>query len=423
MSVTASHNPRLPVAAFVLTLLGLVALLVTPIGVRQHVDRLHAEIDEKVEQSREKVFQAAGSAREIQSYVYRLYFLSGAKTRIVSLEQLDQMEQEWRDRNADDSALDAGGEAALQHWKRGKAVLYQWFDAYKDPNHLPDAQDSETVERNDALLTQAMNELKMAREAIEARQKSLRQEIDSIHRWQIRITVPLTLICLLLAALSWRNLASLQRAWIREQEVTARLEVAIQETNHRIKNNLQVVSSLLDMQMIEAEEAIPKAALKGIVQQVKAVAAVHDFLSKERRETRVQGDQMLAKLVELVAQPAGLLVRLEAEAVGLEVKQATALALITNELLLNAGKHGATEAMVCIRSEGNTATLQVTDNGPGFPPSFDPDRDSNLGIALVSTLARHDLDGEVVFQTRDGAFIEITFPLQVHAENKEPLKK
>jgi two-component sensor histidine kinase len=93
------------------------------------------------------------------------------------------------------------------------------------------------------------------------------------------------------------------------------------------------------------------------------------------------------------------------------VRQATAIALITNELLLNSGKHGATEARVVMKADGTSAHLQVTDNGPGFPPDFDAAQNANLGLTLVDTLTRHDLQGEVAYTTDGGAKVEVTFPL------------
>jgi two-component sensor histidine kinase len=209
----------------------------------------------------------------------------------------------------------------------------------------------------------------------------------------------------------WRNFQNLRHSWTREQEATARLTVAIKETNHRIKNNLQVVCSLLDVQLLESDETISRQAIEETVQQVRAIAAVHDFLSHEMRDATVQGDLLLKRLVALTATPAQLSIHLEASAVALEVKQATALALIANELLLNAGKHGATEATVRMRSEGQNVCFQVSDNGPGFAADFDPIAHANLGLSLVGTLVRHDLGGDVAYHTRNGAEISITFPL------------
>ncbi|HLK56049.1 MAG TPA: sensor histidine kinase [Chthonomonadaceae bacterium] len=417
MFASVPHNPRLPVAALVLALLGLLALLVIPIVARHASDQLHNQIEDQVEPTHDAIHRAISSVYEIHTVLDELYFFPDQSSpQAVTLGRYQALVQDWRQLIAEDKTVVAGGPMAVQHWQSGVAILNQWLDRYGDGREAGN-KNSDTMHQSNLLFKQGINQLILAQIETERTQTALRQEINTISRVQVSFTVPLAAICLLLALLFWRNLVSLRQSWLREQEANARLEVAIQETNHRIKNNLQVVSSLLDMQMLEAEETIPKAALSELVHQVKAIAAVHDFLSHEMRGSRVQGDRMLEKLVHLVAQPAGLDIRLEAESVGLEVKQATALALITNELLLNSGKHGATEAVVCIRmEEGNRARLQVADNGPGFPASFDPLRDSNLGIALVDTLTRHDLEGDVAFQTQNGALVEITFPLSSSPE-------
>src|SRR5207244_9857770 len=106
--------------------------------------------------------------------------------------------------------------------------------------------------------------------------------------------------------------------------------------------------------------------------------------------------------VSLTAGPASVEVQLEADPALLSVKQATATALIANELLLNAGKHGATRATVRLRAQDGRARLMVEDNGPGFPAGFDPAHDASLGVALVDTLARTDLAGDVDFRNERG---------------------
>jgi hypothetical protein len=113
-------------------------------------------------------------------------------------------------------------------------------------------------------------------------------------------------------------------------------------------------------------------------------------------------------------------VEVDTEAIALALKQATAVALIANELLQNAGKHGATRARVFMKATGPVAQLRVIDNGPGFPPDFDVSRDANLGLSLVDTLARHDLRGNVLFANDSGARVEVTFPLEAAAELRPP---
>jgi len=127
------------------------------------------------------------------------------------------------------------------------------------------------------------------------------------------VVTPLAIICFALASLAWMNVRTLRLAWQREQETANHLKVAVQESNHRIKNNLQVIGALIDMQIQDVPgSSVPKTALEDVVHQVRAVAAVHDFFSHELRSDLIAGDQMLRRLVELTASPIGLQVEIEA---------------------------------------------------------------------------------------------------------------
>jgi len=64
-----------------------------------------------------------------------------------------------------------------------------------------------------------------------------------------------------------------------------------------------------------------------------------------------------------------------------------------------------------MKTAGTVAWLRVSDNGPGFPPDFDATVNANLGLALVDTLARHDLQGDLLCSNDGGATVEVTFPL------------
>ena len=266
-------------------------------------------------------------------------------------------------------------------------------------------------EREENLFRTGLTALGEARDEAANQQERLRKKQQWLNTAQVTIVTPMAIICFALAFLAWMNLRTLQQTWMREREVSGQLAVAVKESNHRRKNNLQVIGALIDMQIQEPGTVVAKSSLEQIVHQVRAVAAVHDFFSHELKSDQIQCDQMLRRLIDLTASPIGLQVNLEIEAIALAVKQATAVALITNELLLNSGKHGATEARVIMKTTGSVARLRVSDNGPGFPSDFDAALNANLGLALVDTLARHDLQGHILFDNDPGARVEVTFPL------------
>jgi PAS domain S-box-containing protein len=124
----------------------------------------------------------------------------------------------------------------------------------------------------------------------------------------------------------------------------ARLQQAMAETNHRIKNNLQVVAALVDLQAEEAG-SLPADAVQKLSIHIKTLAHLHDFLTQEATRgeelTYISAQETLAKLVPLIqATVSGRLVSFTSDAVRLPTKQSSSLALIVNELISNALKHG-----------------------------------------------------------------------------------
>ena len=199
-----------------------------------------------------------------------------------------------------------------------------------------------------------------------------------------------------------------------EQQTSARLTEAYAETHHRVKNNLQVIAALLDVRAMDAQEgrAVTGEDLIRLTGQVRAIAAVHDFLSHSHAAMTVWSRELLRRLVPMATVAAGVQGVWDCQDVKLTVKQGTALALSVNELVSNCGKHGASRARVWLGVQGENVVLEVTDDGPGFPEGFDPDRNCNQGMELLLSLARRDLLGTAEFATVDGGGrVTIRFPI------------
>ncbi|MCW3101094.1 MAG: signal transduction histidine kinase [Chthonomonadaceae bacterium] len=226
------------------------------------------------------------------------------------------------------------------------------------------------------------------------------------------------------------------------QALNADLQRAIAETHHRVKNNLQVVSALLEMQMDETPDAIPRPAIQERLTQIKSIALVHDLLARNHAQGQeVDAMQVLTNLLPLLA--AGMQkedtpspIRLEGEpgSIDLPTKAATGLALVVTELVSNAVKHASprqerstTDAAITVRltrEPYELLQLVVEDNGPGFPEGFDADADANLGLELVASIVANDLLGEInygnrTFDTADGlegGRVVIVFPARPGVE-------
>ena len=123
---------------------------------------------------------------------------------------------------------------------------------------------------------------------------------------------------------------------------------------------------------------------------------------------------VLDKLLPMLEQTAwNKVVRYSIEDARLTSKVCVSLALILNELVTNAFKHGNKEADILFQVEGAEARLVVSDDGPGFPEGFDPLQAAHMGLELVESLLRADLKGHSTYSTRPegGGRVVVTFPL------------
>jgi two-component system, sensor histidine kinase PdtaS len=186
----------------------------------------------------------------------------------------------------------------------------------------------------------------------------------------------------------------------------------IREMHHRIKNNLQTVAMLMQLQMGEAEELDTRAVLETSSQRIRSIAAVHEVLSEQgfrlvdvkdvlQRISRMTAESMTAPDQQLA-------IRVEGEALLLPAQAATALALVVNELVQNALDHAFTgrragEILISLGRSPEELVIVVRDNGAGLPEA--PLR--GVGLEIVETLVRDDLRGRLKFN-RPGQGTEVT---------------
>ncbi len=227
----------------------------------------------------------------------------------------------------------------------------------------------------------------------------------------------------------------------RVQERTAEIQTlnedlkrSMAETHHRVKNNLQVVSALLEMQMQEVPDAVPRVAVYESLQQIKTIAVVHDLLSHNQAPGKVDATAVLKNLMLLLSSGTqtgnislSLVLDTGDEPIYLPTKAATGLALVVNELISNAVKHGNTlqrrqpsDETITVRlarHPGELLLLFVEDNGQGFPEGFDANNDAHLGLELVTSIVANDLQGTIAFTNRTdeqnerrGGSVVITLP-------------
>jgi PAS domain S-box-containing protein len=234
--------------------------------------------------------------------------------------------------------------------------------------------------------------------------------------------------------ISERKRAEEERALLltREREKSEQLKLSVREAHHRIKNNLQAISDLLYLELTSGDSTSAADALRESIERIQAIATVHDLLSQDEDVRVVDARAVLDRLIPMVLHSSGLpaeavALRTDVRSIPLSARRATALALITNELVSNAAKHAlrgtetvaetdgapgaarSAELTVALRQESEEVVLQVQDNGPGLPPGFSLESHSHVGLDVVRTLAERDLDGSFTLTSGDGVRAEVRF--------------
>ncbi len=215
---------------------------------------------------------------------------------------------------------------------------------------------------------------------------------------------------------------------LREQQVQIvalnhHLQRAMTETHHRVKNNLQVISALVDIQLQTGGEIVPSSELVRLSQHIRGLAVIHDLLTHQTKQggeaERLSTCATLDRLVPLLdGMTCGRPLHYHCTDILLPIRHVTSLAVLANELVSNATKHGSGEIGMSFTVEGNRGVLAVVDDGPGFPPDFDPTTTANTGMELVETISRFDLRGDIAFLNRPGggASVRVTFPIETEGE-------
>ena len=223
-------------------------------------------------------------------------------------------------------------------------------------------------------------------------------------------------ICMIVTDLTEQE--SLRRSQVEIEMLNERLRRSMTETHHRVKNSLQIIGAMVDMQVIDGKEAVALSEVKRLSTQVKTLAILHDLLTMEAKKDGqahfVSGQAVMKKLLPLLEQSAGgRPFQSHVEEARLTSAQATGLALIANEVISNALKHGRGAVEITFVVHDERAVLEVCDDGPGFPAEFNPGQLETTGISLVENLTRWDLKGHVAYQTRPqgGAKVSVSMPL------------
>ncbi len=202
------------------------------------------------------------------------------------------------------------------------------------------------------------------------------------------------------------------RASLREKEIL------LKEIHHRVKNNMQLISSMLSMECRRATDGRVRDVFGDTMNRIRTMALVHERLYQSGSLAAIEFKEFLGSLasdLQKYHSVHGVSTVLEAEEVSLGIDAAIPCGLIVNELVSNAFKHafaGLTSGRITIRLrrlDGGTAELRVEDDGVGFPQGIEIHKPSSMGMTLVTLLVQQ-IDGTIQLERDGGTRFVVAFP-------------
>ncbi|MDI6882224.1 MAG: sensor histidine kinase [Methanothermobacter sp.] len=191
------------------------------------------------------------------------------------------------------------------------------------------------------------------------------------------------------------------------------------ELHHRVKNNLQVIISLIDLQKRHMKSPEDKEQIEKVNNRIKAIARAHErlYLAEDLSSIDLK-DYLEDILLELKAtyQKPGIQFECQIQDIKLNINQAIPCGLIINEALTNTMKHafpeGEGRVIIKAYKKDNLININIEDNGVGLPENFKPEE--TLGMRIMHALTRQ-LDGEIRIKGEKGVKIRLRFP---HPQNR-----
>ncbi|MYL83700.1 PAS domain S-box protein [Desulfovibrio aerotolerans] len=267
------------------------------------------------------------------------------------------------------------------------------------------------------------------RPVIEAAKAERSPLIDLIN-W--RLTVEGKRRCLMTSGVAWHDETGSFRGYRGvDKDVTERVEadrairaslaekeILLKEIHHRVKNNLQIISSLLYLQSEQVKDPIALESFRVSRNRIASMALVHEEIYRSADLSHIRLDTYITDLLPKIfgqgPKDSPLDLRCILAPVTVPIEQAVPAGLAVNELLTNAHKHaffGRENPVltVTLAQTDDAITITIADDGPGLPTDFDLEQTGTLGMQLVLNLARQ-LGGSINARNDSGATFILRFP-------------
>ena len=312
--------------------------------------------------------------------------------------------------------------------KNGDSSSYYYKEAFKVKDFIYTKGKNQILASNELIYT-----ITEEHRLLEQHKTDLNNQELRLKNKQKNILTSFAFVLLLLLVLSLLNSYKLRksRKEVREKnkEITnknelvkialSEKEVLLKEVHHRVKNNLQVISGLLELQNISVTDESVKLALKEGQNRIQTVALVHKMMYQSENVSKVNMQQYLEELLQVLElsyanSKKHIKTIINAEGIDFDVTLAVPISLIVNEAVCNAYKHafenkekGIIEIGI-IKDNEATYILTIKDDGVGLVEWFDIKKLKSIGFDLIHGLARQ-LKGKLIVNSIIGTEIKITF--------------
>lgn len=219
------------------------------------------------------------------------------------------------------------------------------------------------------------------------------------------------------ARLRMRDLEAINKG---QEKSLKEKEALLKEVHHRVKNNLQIISSLLNLQMQGVRQINVKQFILESQSRIKAIALIHETLYQSQDFSKIYFTQYAQQICNYLFRAHNInqqriALDIDADNISIDLSTAVSLGLILNELATNSlkyafPKNAKGEISVSFREQNtNTTVLNFSDNGIGLPKGLDWKNAETLGLQLINTLVQQ-LEGKLEMKSEKGTHYKITFP-------------
>ncbi|MDZ8082443.1 MAG: PAS domain S-box protein [Nostoc sp. DcaGUA01] len=215
------------------------------------------------------------------------------------------------------------------------------------------------------------------------------------------------------------ELVQRQKAEVKLRSALAEKEVLLKEVHHRVKNNLQIVSSLLQLQSHTIQDPEVIKVLRESQNRIESISLIHKNLYTSPDIGQIDVGEYIhnlaaSLLISYQIVPGRIGLETDIDSVSLNIDQAIACGLVINELISNALKHAfpnqqAGTIHIALRNLNNSIEMTIQDNGIGLPDNLDWRNTSSLGLSLVYDLVTEQLEGEITLERDRGTVFKIQF--------------